>query len=50
VAAATATVRYLQALTDLDRAEGTLLEERGIALAGVRPDPQSIPGKKVPGD
>lgn len=50
VIAATARVRYVQALTDLDRAEGTLLEKRGITLSGVRSDPESIPGKKVPGE
>lgn len=46
----TAKVRYLQALTDLDRAEGTLLEKRGITLAGIRPDPDLLPAGKQPAD
>lgn len=39
VDASTARVRYLQALTDLWRAEGTLLERRGVELAEARPTP-----------
>lgn len=50
VDAVTAKVRYLQALTDLDRAEGTLLEKRGITLAGIRPDPDALPAGTPPLD
>jgi outer membrane protein TolC len=32
---ATARVRYIEALTELYAAEGTLLERRGISLAGL---------------
>ena len=46
VEAVTAKVEYLQALTDLYRAEGTLLEKRGITLAALRADPDVLPGKR----
>lgn len=47
VEAVTAKIEYLQALTDLYRAEGTLLEHRGITLAALRPDPDAVPGKRT---